>query len=68
MIDAGDELNITNCYFLSEDSTDEMAKTSDFMKTQEFVDLLNNGRTGSEAVWKMDTKNINKGYPILSWQ
>ncbi len=68
MIDAGDEPNITNCYFLSEDSTDEMAKTSDFMKTQEFVDLLNNGRTGSEAVWKMDTKNINKGYPILSWQ
>ena len=49
-------------------TVDVTAKTTEEMKTQEFVDLLNNGRTGSEAVWKMDTKNINNGYPILAWQ
>ncbi|MGN1310517.1 MAG: hypothetical protein ACI4VP_02230 [Clostridia bacterium] len=64
----------TNCYYLSDVAEDNdvegavEAKTSAFMKTQEFVDILNNGRTGSEAIWKMDTNNINNGYPILFWQ
>ncbi len=51
------------------------------MKTQEFVDELNNlitaGTSGenegviteeSQSVWKMDSNNINNGYPILQWQ
>lgn len=51
------------------------------MKTQEFVDELNNliiaGSSGenegviteeSQNVWKLDTNNINNGYPIFQWQ
>ena len=36
------------------------------MKSEEFVDLLNEGQ--NEKPWKQDTNNINDGYPILSWQ
>lgn len=42
-----------------------MVLTEDKMKNnEEFVNLLNQ----DENAWKMDTNNINEGYPILSWQ
>ena len=42
-----------------------MVLTEDKMRNnEEFVTLLN--QDGN--VWKMDTNNINNGYPILSWQ
>ena len=42
-----------------------MCKDAEFMKTQEFVDLLN---AENEGVFCIDEKGINDGYPILSWQ
>ena len=41
-------------------------KTEEEMKSEEFVNSLNNGQ--EPAPWKQDTNNINDGYPILSWQ
>ena len=41
-----------------------------FMKTQEFVDMLNTDpETGENTgAYVMDTIGINNGYPILKWQ
>lgn len=66
--------NITNCYYLLPGTgklngtgnptvTDSEGKDETTMKSQEFLKILN-----TDSVWKMDTNNINKGYPILSWQ
>ena len=66
--------NITNCYYLlpgtgklngtgSPTVTGSEGKDETTMKSQEFLNILN-----TDSVWKMDTNNINKGYPILSWQ
>ena len=41
-------------------------KEESYMKSEKFVDLLNEGQ--DENPWKQDTNNINDGYPILSWQ
>ena len=41
-----------------------MQKTEEEMKSDSFIELLNNG----ENNWKKDTNNINNGYPILNWQ
>lgn len=38
------------------------AQNADFMRSQEFVNMLNN----NTDVWSMDNDNINNGYPILS--
>ena len=43
----------------------EGKKSSNEMKTAEFVDLLNQDQ--EEDVWTRD-ENINEGYPILKWQ
>ena len=43
----------------------EIKKSSNEMKTAEFVDLLNQDQ--EEDVWTRD-ENINEGYPILKWQ
>ena len=40
-------------------------KSSNEMKTAEFVDLLNQEQ--EEDVWTRD-ENINEGYPIFIWQ
>lgn len=70
------ELDIKNCYYLgignlkgvmaSHDVEGTIKKDSDYMKSDEFVDKLNEGL--EEKVWKKDTENINDGYPILIWQ
>lgn len=65
--------SIENCYYLTNTATGGIdgkdvegqaeAKTSDEMKKDTFVTLLNNG----EDNWKIVAEK-NYGYPILSWQ
>lgn len=70
--------NIENCYYLNEigtilgeDSenitiTNSGKKTEEEMKSQEFIQTLN---TNNETeIWKMDSKNQNKGFPMLYFQ
>ena len=74
---------VEDSYYLTETpGNDTQGKTENFMKTQDFVDLLNTiteittdeetgettTTTKTQDVWKMDTKNINGGFPILKWQ
>lgn len=57
---------IENCHYLntSIENANEHgeAQTADFMRSQDFVDLLNK----DTDVWCFDNDNINDGYPILS--
>ena len=57
--------SIDNCYYLDGciASTNEygVPETADFMRSQEFVNMLNNGIT----IWAMDTENVNDGYPVF---
>ena len=57
-----------NFYLETLPTTDENAtpKSMADMKSQAFVDLLNQGQT--DQPWSMDTKGINDGYPVLKWQ
>ncbi len=56
---------VSNCYYLEGCIADPNEygepKTADFMRSQDFVNLLNNDIT----IWKMDTEYINDGYPIF---
>lgn len=65
---------ITNCYYLQStystgigdnhgtaDNKENLVKSSDYMKSDEFLNLLGNN-------FKKDSQNINNGYPILNWQ
>ena len=63
----GNSASIWNSYY-REDCIDESneygePKSAAFMRTQEFVDLLNSGN--ETDVWTMDTENTNDGYPII---
>ena len=67
-------ITINNCYYIktneitgigNDSDIQDMSRTEEFMKTTEFVDLLNRGISGA---WKEDINNINNGYPILNWQ
>lgn len=57
--------NIDNCYYLegciAESNEYGEPKSAEFMRSQDFVNLLNNDIT----IWTMDTENINDGYPIF---
>ena len=57
--------NISNCYYLEgcivESNEYGEPKTADFMRSQEFVYLLNN----EISCWVMDTLNENDGYPVF---
>ena len=57
----------TNCYYLQGTITDSSATvtTSANLKS---VDWLVANLSWSATAWKNDSKNINNGYPILSWQ
>ncbi len=64
----------TNCYWLAgtadmgvynKTSDQIVEKTADEMKAANFVALLN-GENGT--AFAADSKKVNKGYPILSWQ
>ena len=66
---------IKNCYYLT--GTCEggingenidgkaMKKTEEEMKTDDFVELLNENKESEDVIWKKDTQNKNYGYPIL---
>lgn len=43
----------------------EILRTEEEMKSESFVNLLNQDNADA---WKQDTENKNNGYPILSWQ
>ena len=66
--DAG--VTIENCYYLNipNAATDEnagvTAKEEADMKTESFITDLNNGQN----IWVTDSKNMNQGFPVLSWQ
>lgn len=71
--DMNGNAKISNCYYLTGTATGGInstdvkgqaeAKTSEDMKKDTFVTLLNNG----ENNWKIVAKK-NEGYPILNWQ
>lgn len=68
---------VTNCYYLYQSYTvgignrlgnnadveENLVKTSDYMQSNEFLDLISDGTN-----FKIDYKKINNGYPILDWQ
>ncbi len=74
----GNNEELLNCFYLENtikplEGDSESAlnargtkKTEEEMKSEEFVNLLNEGQ--EDFPWKKDTNNINDGYPILSWQ
>ena len=56
---------ISNCYYLNtcgDNTSLGTSETSSFMKTQDFVDLLN----ADSTVYALDLNNINNGYPIYA--
>lgn len=57
--------SVTNCHYLEGciNETNEYGEpqTADFMRSEEFVNLLNN----ETSVWAMDDENSNDGYPVL---
>lgn len=56
---------VSNCYYLegciAESNEYGEPKSADFMRSEEFVSLLNNDTN----VWAMDDDNSNDGYPVL---
>ena len=58
---------ISNCYYLKSTYTGNVlnniiSKDSNFMKTEDFVNLLNN----SDDVFVLDSENKNDGYPVFN--
>ena len=47
--------------------TNAPVMTSEQMKAEDFVTTLNNGSGSEDKIWAADTKNINNGFPILSF-
>ena len=62
--------NVYNSYYLVGSASNPGGGTSQtelFMKTQEFVDLLNNGPEPNHA-YTLDIDLVNDGYPVFDWQ
>ncbi len=60
---------ITEAYYLSgtgSASTGSTVKTSDQLRSDEMITLLNSSQ--SEIIWMKDIYDINDGYPIFVWQ
>lgn len=65
--------SIENCYFLNTSAknitdygntgTNCKSMTEEEMKSEDFVDLLN--ENAGENIWKKDIENVNDGYPIF---
>lgn len=57
--------NVVNCYYLegcvAESNNNGEPKTAEFMRSLEFVNLLNN----DTDVWVVDSENTNDGYPVF---
>lgn len=63
-----DTINNNICTFIDGGAkilSDCKILTDSYMKTQDFVNDLNNGSTDGNLAWKL---NPNGGYPILQWQ
>ncbi len=65
-IDYGGSVNAINCYYLNtcggNNTYGGEPKTSVYMKSPEFIDVLNSGTD----IWTQDIYNVNQGYPIFS--
>ena len=61
----GNSTTLENIYYINtcNEGGEGVALSEDYMRTQEFVDLLN-GRNRDQA-WALDVDNINDGFPIL---
>jgi len=62
--------NVNNSYYLegsASEAGDGIAKSTEEMKTQAFVDLLNSGPVPNNA-YTRDITPVNDGFPILKWQ
>ena len=55
-------MNIPNA--ATDENTGVTAKEEADMKTESFITDLNNGQN----IWVTDSKNMNQGFPVLSWQ
>lgn len=58
-------ITVGNCYYLNTCTESEYGepKSEDYMRTQDFVDLLNG--ENEEHVWVMDVNHTNSDFPIL---
>lgn len=58
-------VHVDNCYYLEGciDESNDLGepKTAEFMRSREFVDILNS----DTDVWAYDEENINDGYPVF---
>ena len=57
--------SLENCFYLNTCTQSEIGTSLDeeYMRSQEFVDVLNNGNR--DEVWGLDVNNNNNGFPIL---
>lgn len=58
--------NVTD-FFGTFEIIDAPTMTSEQMKAEDFVTTLNNGSGSEDKIWTADTKNINNGFPVLSF-
>ena len=59
-------VEIESCYYLTSTCTESEygePKDEDYMRSQEFVDLLNSLGTGQ--LWALDENNTNGGFPVI---
>ena len=66
----GSSSTTTNCYYLSGSGSSTYGgepKTAEFMKSMDFVNLLNSGPDPNNA-YALDANVVNAGYAILLWQ
>lgn len=64
---SGQSCGLVNDLFSKFDMTDLIGMSTEEMKAETFVTTLNNGSNAEDKIWVADTKNINDGYPILSY-
>lgn len=68
--DAGFGVEVKNCCFLDngkfEESDGVVLKSDEEMKSEAVITLLN--ADNATALWQLDSKNLNNGYPVFAWQ
>lgn len=77
-ITGGNKGDVTTCWYIRNDdyeinygvdegtTTNSGEKTSEELKEEDFLSVINTGN--EENIFIKDERNINNGYPILSWQ
>ena len=64
MVTESEKITVTNSYYLESEGCDNgygEPKTEEYMKTEEFVEVLNE----SDPVYSMDYTNENGGFPVF---